>query len=703
MPFFSLIARRPCPRRWPFSYYVIASVVVLFLLLRNLPSFQSFGLGFISGSQKLQHHSDALRPGDFIDRTRVRTVPDNEEDLPLDEPAGVGTLHDQRNDKFYLGGTRSLTTSRNGSPPPPVLYNPYPDYNSPEWRKQWKGTFYACEGPRGITLDFNSPNDMISVYRGNQKDFPFPIFGSYEALKLDTNVCADRCSLLGIYGQSGCPRRIKDVVWENVDWGRLQSQCVKKNANRYSTATDTARKVLSMLPPSSLGVDDNGAFRYTSSNEGPNHHARSAILVRTYHRIKWTENHKQYLRSLIMELSLHTGGEYQVFLMVDVKDDTVDLSNDAAVELLINERIPAEFRHITILFNRKILKKWYSDIEEHDAKFQHLQPVQIFSQLYHFDFYWQLEMDARLTGHSYHFLERAIEFAKQESRKFLWERNAYFYTPGAHGTWDDFKKMVDQSLAGYESETIWGPVTFDGKTLPQPVGPKPPVASPKNDRYEWGVGEDAELLTFLPIFDPRETEWTFSKLLWNLPVDTPRRASPITMWRMSHRLLNQMHLLQAQGKGVVSEMSAPTAALHHGLKAVYVPHPMWVDGQWISKELARIYNPGQPAKINSGPDSIWNWDHKYDQIMYRISFMFTTRLAEDLYRRWLGFPKSPDQYKPGHQQGIHKDPHGRWWYEEGDLNEENYGHLCFPLMFLHTVKHSGPEVSEVPREQAVPL
>ena len=90
---------------------------------------------------------------------------------------------------------------------------------------------------------------------------------------------------------------------------------------------------------------------------------------------------------------------------------------------------------------------------------QHHQPLEIYSQLYpNFDHYWQLEIDSRLTGHAYHFLDKAISFAKQQPRKFLWERNAYFYTPGAHGTWDEFVRMVNNSLIGKPSETIWGPV-----------------------------------------------------------------------------------------------------------------------------------------------------------------------------------------------------------------------------------------------------
>lgn len=66
-------------------------------------------------------------------------------------------------------------------------------------------------------------------------------------------------------------------------------------------------------------------------------------------------------------------------------------------------------------------KDLYTDINS--PMLQHHQPLEIFSQLYpNFDYYWQLEMDSRITGHTYHFLDKAISFAKQQPRKFLWER-----------------------------------------------------------------------------------------------------------------------------------------------------------------------------------------------------------------------------------------------------------------------------------------
>lgn len=199
-------------------------------------------------------------------------------------------------------------------------------------------------------------------------------------------------------------------------------------------------------------------------------------------------------------------------------------------------------------------------------------------------------------------------------------------------------QMVDHSLADQPQNTIWGGPSYG--TGVRPLGPEPPEWGPEKDNYTWGVGEEADIITFLPIFNPKDTQWTFPDKIWNFRhgTETPRRTAVITMGRYSRRLLDLVHRAQAtQGLGLASEMTGPSWALYHGLKAVHVPHPIFADGQWTPQELARIYNRGPPENINGGPDSIWNFDHLFDHITYRLTYMFTTHTAEDLYRRWMGF------------------------------------------------------------------
>ncbi|KAI1341766.1 hypothetical protein F5Y15DRAFT_375217 [Xylariaceae sp. FL0016] len=674
-------------RRWLGLYYGLLIAATLILVRCILPSESSETWRTASSYRPSPlEYRRALAPGEYLDQSRMRISPEEGESAPLFEPDGPGTGHDQRNDGFYRGGVSTLTSKVAGSPSEPVIYDPYPDYNSRAWRKHWKGEFFACEGPQGTILNRSNPDDMMTVYHGTQSGFPFPPFGTYDDLGLDGHVCADRCVRYGAYGhqeaqnKASC-RRSRTIQWDEVNWGNLQTRCVSRNSNRFRFKGTGINRPQSLTPVVSLPPRDKSTLLRRS---GLPFRSRTAVVMRTVHNMKWTENHKQYVRSLIMELALHSGGEYELFLLVDVKDLALPLNTKAGIQALKNTLIPSEFRDIAVLFNEAMLASWYPKVDEHRPVYQHLQPMQIFAQLHpNFDHYWQFEMDSRNTGHAYHFLEQVARFAKKQPRKYLWERNSYFYTPGAHGSWSDFSKMVDRSMIGREAQSVWGPVpaeTFE------PIGPMPPVASPLDDNYQWGVGEEADLITLLPIFDVRQTAWTFPDKIWGVPDGIPRRASPITMWRMSFQLLDSMHKAQKErGQAVVSEMSGPTWALLHGLKAVHVPHPIYVDGQWTAKELASIVNPGEPDLVNGGPDSIWNWNHAFDHIMFRMSYMFTTQTAEDLFRRWLGFPADPNQYTDG---SLHEDPQGRFWYDEGKLDEEKHGRLCYPLMLLHTVKNT---------------
>lgn len=552
------------------------------------------------------------------------------------------------------------------------------------------------------------------------------MFGSHKAIGIDHNVCVDRYSRYGSYGldEFGVEdvpgfQRPPRIFWGNVNWGSLQSMCYERNADRYDPEQADQHYSKHTLSPYSYSPVIPPREKHPKKSSSLSYKSRSAVILRASDSMKWTPSHAQYLRSLIMELSLHSGSEYQVFFMIDVHDQSIDLKNDQeAIQMLKQKLVPAEFRNMTVLFSERLLEDWYPKVDEHRAIYQHLQATQVFSLMYpEFAYYWQLEFDNRVIAHAYHFFEQAIDFAKQQPRKYLWERNAYFYTPGAHGDWSDFSTMVAQLMRGKPS--VWGPVENTGIA---PAGPVPPVSRAENDHFEWGVGEEADLITFLPIFNPQKTSWTFPWMLWNLDTNIPRRTSVITQWRISRRLLGEMHNAQLDGQAFASEMSAPSWALLHGFKAVHVPHPIYVDGKWTPAEMSRIFNRGPPENMNGESNSIWNWNHRFDYLWYRISYMFTTQTAEDLFRRWLGLEPDPSLHLSGERVSLltsfleftdhifFKPEYrpGRYWDEGGSLvclsryeqsspknclltrpqNETAHGRMCLPFMLLHTVKNT---------------
>ncbi|KAJ5835990.1 hypothetical protein N7447_002016, partial [Penicillium robsamsonii] len=665
-------------------YLALFAVISLFILSRVLNR-QDYLLQISSDSRPNTRPSRSIviRPGDIVSKISREVRPRDDRAPFAHEPTGLGTLRDVREDEFYRGGTLTVTREDDNYPPIPIIYDPYPKYNSREWRKEFVGSFRACEGPRGKTLSRRSAQDMISVYPGIQKNFPSALLGSYLATGVDGNVCTDRSSRLGVYGYESNTSHASSASEVNLDetnWGSLQSQCFERNVERYSPSKADSRSIQLTLPVRSryfarMPPRDRPASLPRSL---PQYKTRSAVVLRAWHGMAWTEDLKQNVRSLVMELSLHSGAEYEVFILCHVKDETIPIYTGDIQDMdnIKAEFVPREFMDMTILFNDKTLESWYPKIDEHRTYYQYWQPVQIFSQIFsNFDYYWQLEMNSRFTGHSYHFLEKSAEFAKAQPRKYLWERNAYFYIPGEHGIWKNFLKKIESAMENRKS--VWGP-----RSIPQitPIGPKPPVAFPEDDKYEWGVGEEADLITFLPIFNPIDTKWLFRDMLWELPEDVPRRASHVAIGRISRSLLHEMHVVQIQrGMGIVSEMTAPSLALWHGLKAVHVPHALYVDGKWTSKELGRILNTGEPDNINGGTDSIWNLDHRLDHILYRLSYMLKSQTAGNFYRRWLGYPIDPEQYTDG---SHHQDRQGRNWFETGDLREDLYGPLCFPSMFL---------------------
>lgn len=274
--------------------------------------------------------------------------------------------------------------------------------------------------------------------------------------------------------------------------------------------------------------------------------------------------------------------------------------------------------------------------------------MQIFSRLHpQYDYIWQFEMDSRYTGHLYHLLRQATEFAKRQPRKHLWERNSYFYIPAVHGTWEELTNMVDKEVSGHDS--VWGPRPAEGIDVEEEAS-VPPVPNPDDDARSWGVGEEADLITWLPHFNPAGVEWPFRGRIFNFPQgeNMPRRAAVVAMSRVSARLLRLLHTDKAEkGVGLASEMSLASWALFYGLKAVQVPQPLFHDYAWDPAELNRRANSGDPrGEVNAGFTSMWSWNQHHD-ILFNTTFMFRSAFAEKLYRAWLGYGEAENVSRPG--------------------------------------------------------
>lgn len=605
----------------------------------------------------------------------------------------------------------------------PVRFNPYPDYNGKDWTGAGYAPYVACNGP------LDKPVDDLFVFKGRPAHWPAPLLGSYGALGLDPNICWERETRLGPYGLHEQVKTVngkpETLNWDKVNWGKLQSECAKANAKRFDSATVNTNPYINVYPDLAAKLKPNGAAQasapqadtaqqqnapqqdtsdkkdqFVSSGKKPdapkiknrsaqdvareqtptkgsggyNKEKRTAILLRTYTGKTYTENDKQVIRALISETSLRSGGKYEVFLLMHVKDKKyADLFMDKKVyQQVLKDTVPPEFQSITVLWNDQAVWDIYTEMKDDNERSVHTAQwlsVQKFSHEHpQFDYVWNWEMDFRFTGHHYDLLEGIDKFAREQPRKGIWERSDRWYIPEFHG---DYNTAFRQGIQdAYGNDTVWG-----APDLPfiNPIGPKPPTANPNEDDYKWGVDEDADVITTGPMFDPIRSNWIIGKQVWGYndenhkSQDLPRRSTIVTQSRISKRVLDVMHIENMRGNHVASEMTPQTVALLHGLKAVHAPHPVYMDRSWNGDFLNKWFNPGPNGTAGSyGSPMGWGRERRYQG----TSWYYRAEPPNRLYNNWMGW--------------IDTDIGGEKW-------EQIHGRPCLPSIMLHPVKDSQPQ------------
>ncbi|KAJ0350921.1 hypothetical protein KNSL1_003590 [Colletotrichum chrysophilum] len=559
----------------------------------------------------------------------------------------------------------------------PFAYNPYPDYNGDEWNKTHRAPYVPCIGATGEVVE-----DLL-VFKGQPSKFPATGFGSFDVLNMDGNICYERDTRLGPYGvQPQLSKAGLRIDWDNINWGDLQEKCVERNAARFDDGKPneyikTAYPDIAEKYGNEIEDVEKRGFTKSKESKVKKADTRTAVLLRSYTGKKYSENDKQVIRALISELSLRSGGEFQVFLLLHVREQELDILNDEATyQYVLNEHVPLEFHGITKLWNDKGVWDVYTALTDDNERSVHSAQwlsVQKFSQDHpEFDFIWNWEMDARIVGHHYDFLKRLDEFANKQPRRGLWERNERYYIPEYHGDYDnDFRKDVEKRTRGNQ---VWGPPKLG---FINPVGPKPPVDNPEKDNYKWGVGEDADMITVGPIFNPINSSWIISDHIWGYrdeahpdPAKTlPRRTTIVTQSRVSKRLLDIMHVENLRGNHIASEMTPQTVALLHGFKTVFAPHPTWFDRPWNGTFLAKWFNPG-PRGESGGEGSPMGWGR--ERRYQGMTWYYRAEPPARLYNNWIGYEDT--------SYG------GKDW-------ERTHGRPCLPPMILHPIK----EVKQTPR------
>ena len=465
----------------------------------------------------------------------------------------------------------------------------------------------SCVGPRGKLLP-ESDDDKLRPLQFSNVTYPEPMTGSYDALGIEqTWFSAD-----GRYGPYGLNEGEDEygrsrVDWSTIKWGALQDKCAAANAARIPqlfSFDDTRRFVYREPTWEKETLQRRSNIAAVESRPANQTTGRQSIVIRTWNTYPYTADDKQNLRSIITEAALAKNADYAVFILVDVKDLSLNIHTSPSNYTAELERaVPEEFRDIAVLFDESLQRSWYPLAKEFVPLLQIMQPFQLFAHFFpEFDHYWQIEMDTRFVGHTGDMLTAFDDFGRTQPRKQARERASWNYIPRSHGNYSNFTMTINEVMEKNEEPGVWGPVYIGDEIIP--IGPQPPVANPRDDNFEWGVGEDADYLLMSSLQEvKRQEDWFFSDYHFGFSLgdDLPWVMSAPAQGRASWNLLNAIHHAQAmQGLRVHSEATLGSFALWHGLKVVALPLPVYQDPARDKDEMEFVCNGGPLSRFKDG-------------------------------------------------------------------------------------------------------
>ena len=732
------------PRKQPYEFYfyrvphkttkylclILATAILLFVL-------HLFRMAWISAKQvelgkpaeKVEQQAPVWESFEFLQRYYggVRTLISKEKNVP-----------EYPSDRSLSGANATLGIYPNNSTPLPqsIPFDPYLQYDSKAYVQEF-GQKVECFLDDDATIHV----PKVHYYQGVANGFPDAVMGSYDVLDLPNDICFDRFGRYGPYGYGYSVKRgglgaglhgeregaettwssedsIAKVDYSKIRWAQVQEQCRRRNVHRFRPDEDLKSNLFEAFGTKShpRSFSNDTAGNVGNAAKGNSNVPRTAILIRVWWDMEYTPEDILYLRSLISELSLNTGGEYAVHFLVHVRDDNAQIWADKKIyDRILENALPAEFRGMGILWSERQMSLIYGGLHEsffnelpvHGVYRSTYMPVQYFAhQNPQYDYFWNWEMDLRYSGQWFNLVDKISSWTKSQPRKGLWERNGRFYVPSVHGSWEDFRQMVRvQTEMGTNHPSnmwsglkhkgdggfgvqpkhdvpVWGPLSPSDMLQGQEAVTPPTTA--EQDKHTWGVGEDADLITLTPMFDPDGTTWTYSEdvtgynTTGGLP---PRRAAITTTARLSQRLLKTMHRETVLTRHTMfSEMWPASVALHHGYKAVYAPHPVYIDRKWPVKYLYSVFNGGRNGATGGARTSVFgDREHNFKG----TTWFYDAGFAPNLWSRWLGFKVNGDGGEKAEMAGE--------------------GRMCLPGVLLHPVKgvRMGTEGGERVKEAEV--
>ncbi|KAK3365813.1 hypothetical protein B0T24DRAFT_401679 [Lasiosphaeria ovina] len=589
--------------------------------------------------------------------------------------------------------------------PTPTPFVPQPDYKSPEYTSK----YHAVE-PCYLDKDEKVPVPDLYAYSGVVQGMPLPAMGSHSLLGLRDDICFDRFGRYGPYGLgygfgeggvevgTDTENESSQTVWskggkinyDNVDWGDAQTRCLESNKKRF-------------VDP--VTEDDQIPEPQSSTSNEPEKITRTAIVVRTYVGFPWSQHTILNFRAMISELSLRSGGEYAVHFLLHIRSNDEPIwANPATAQHIMDENVPYEFHSICTLWSEAQMRLIYpgrfgssvanpSNGDIHGVYRSAHMPLQNFAANHpEYTHFWNWEMDMRWLGNYYELFDRLATWARNQSRIELWERSQKYYIPNLHGSWENFSNLVHQEMQDSGRKTILGPVRFAGQTSAHAGNiieeeNLPASCTNSTNMSQCGVGEEADLITFNPIFDAEESGWVFASDVTGYDSSSPtppRRCAIITASRLSRRLLMAMHEeTWKYHHTMFSEMFPASVALHHGFKAVYAPHPVYLDRGWDLESVDEAFNGGRDHST-SRHGSPFDFQNEHNH--KGSTWYFNSEFAGLLWRRWLGYAQMDGR-------GVNGGRSGEGTLRGGIVEEKSAassGRLCLKSVLLHPIKWEHP-------------
>ncbi|PWN50096.1 hypothetical protein IE53DRAFT_316435 [Violaceomyces palustris] len=590
--------------------------------------------------------------------------------------------------------------------PYPVISNQLPlqdaakPFKPPSTRPIMPPKFNSCPGPRGTI-----PRSPLETYK-TPDSHPIPLVGSYEAVGMDGNRCLTYRGRYSMYtdealnityrrdpeelkkfdaklqdydddpdnvkpkpkkagatsgngnGQSSSsgakgestpkkekidplygPRKpagmneldwertLRDRMWRaNVlseelgpdsypDWRALMDACYHQREHERGMAGGVDRFDPNASPADGDDFSDQDPSRIRTTPASK----RTALVMRSYEGYVWREDDILNMRALISELSLNNPNTpYDIRILVEVHGRHLAVFTSEWDRLnVLRTSVPREFWGMVELWTEDEMCALYPGLpgkflnhmiaqSSYRSCLMALQKFYLDHQEYDFIYNW--EMDVRYIGNYLDFFEGIEEYSRNEP---------------LHVGMDKYDTWLVKNVT--VSEKNWA----DNTTLKR------------------GRGDEADLITLGPIFDPRGSGWYWEYDVQNYPPgrDTDRRASIGTNMRMSRALLDAMNVVNAEAKKSLHCEAWPTTLVLHSqlpishehsfypeagfthnlplpFKGVFAPHPVYFRHYWDPEVLhSKINRPDFYKKIN-------------EKVMRDSSFYYDGAHSKEVYVGW---------------------------------------------------------------------